>query len=481
MKRALLLIIGLLLAADLAVLLIAPPSPQSGNSWPLILSVARGQGYALCDDSYFPFCKAAGPATAQREPLPVLAFAALALVTGESLWAAALFQVAVHAAIAIAVFRVATMLADRRTALLAAMMWAVYLPAMTLVNSVGGDLLATLFTTLGFALLLDSRQPLGAWLGAGLCFGLAALSRSVIMALTFPLVVASIPWKRLRTGPLRQFVFRDLRGAAVFTIVFLAVLSPWVIRNYLLFDRVVIGTTLVGYNLYRHNAVIQTDDYLRYVGPEEAEAEVKALLARRPNLLGTEDEAQMDRFYRGEALDIITTYPFRYLRLSAYRFFALWFDWGIPEAYGERRSGWDQVMVLQQALLLVAAVVGARKTGPRGGLLAAGILLVVLLHLGVNGRLRFLQVVMPVTVALGAIGVVVIYRWLTVTWSSARRRWEGRSPFPEGEPLGGGVSDQRRREGAQRSGEPVVDAGQHLQRDESRAKTPQSPERGEKG
>jgi len=72
-------------------------------------------------------------------------------------------------------------------------------------------------------------------------------------------------------------------------------LLPWEARNYAAFGRPVVGTTLVGYNLFRHNYMLPTEDYLRFVGPSEAKLAIKALLARRTDLQGTDNEAQDER------------------------------------------------------------------------------------------------------------------------------------------------------------------------------------------
>ena len=58
--------------------------------------MSRGEGYISCKTNYFPFCGPDNQVTAMREPLPVLAFASIALVTNESLLAAAALRAALH-------------------------------------------------------------------------------------------------------------------------------------------------------------------------------------------------------------------------------------------------------------------------------------------------------------------------------------------------------------------------------------------------
>jgi 4-amino-4-deoxy-L-arabinose transferase-like glycosyltransferase len=110
-----------------------------------------------------------------------------------------------------------------------------------------------LFTPLvALALLLvlgaGERGRARDWALAGLVLGLAALTRSIISA--FVPLVALWAW---RTGPsqaagarLRTWVGR----AAALVLAFIAVTTPWMVRNSLLHHRLTWIETSLGYNLY---------------------------------------------------------------------------------------------------------------------------------------------------------------------------------------------------------------------------------------
>jgi hypothetical protein len=184
---------------------------------------------------------------------------------------------------------------------------------------------------------------------------------------------------------------------------------------------VIVGTTLGDYNLYRHNAMLLTDDYLRFVGPDEGRSEVKALLAHRPDLHGTENEAQMDAVYRHEALRIISTAPVRYLCLSAYRFLMLWFDWGVDAAYGRKDTILlDAFMMVQQGALLLLGIIGLLSSNQRAWPLLLSIGVFLLLHMAVIGRLYLLMPVMPLVVVLSALGAIWILQHTPSTWHLKR-------------------------------------------------------------
>src|SRR5438552_6937935 len=116
-----------------------PPALSSGETshwWPVIINVARGQGYAGCFQEYFPFCHAGNQVTASREPLPVLLFAGVARLFGESFRLAGILEIAVNLAVLAVLFCLARDLAGEPSAILAAILWITYLPALKLIPQV---------------------------------------------------------------------------------------------------------------------------------------------------------------------------------------------------------------------------------------------------------------------------------------------------------------------------------------------------------
>jgi hypothetical protein len=183
-------------------------------------------------------------------------------------------------------------------------------------------------------------------------------------------------------------------------------MAPWLIRNQLVLGRPVLGSSLVGYNLYRHNYMIDTTDYLRHVGGKEGLAATEALIRRRTDLSGVENEAQMDRVYREGAVELIRAYPLRYVLLSAYRFLPLWFNWGYPEAYGREPSNMDYAVMVYQGILLILALFGLHRTVWRTWPLWGTILAVSLMYMAVDSRLLYVIPVMPLVISLSAVGAM---------------------------------------------------------------------------
>jgi hypothetical protein len=415
--RAFLLVLLMALVLNTARLWTSPltiESGDTGNWWPVIQNVVRGQGYRACFSNYFPFCRVANQVTAQREPVPVLLFAFVAKLTNESLQAAGGVALALNLLALTAVFTLTYELSDTRVALLAALGWASYPPAIKFIGQVSGELVAAAAVAWGMFFFIRALRTYQTrhWIGAGIGFGLGALSRSVVWGIGLALALSLLVHAYFSLGSNRKSVNARLRPMGLFTMVFVLMVLPWVVRNYIVFGRPVIGTTLAGYNLYRHNYMLPTDDYLHYVGDTEAKEAVQALLVRRSDLRGVENEAQMDEIYREEALRIIKAQPLRYGLLSLYRFGTLWFNWQVKTSYGLNPTLLDDLFIVYHALLLATAILGLRGSWRRTWPLAMSIAVVTLLYMATVSRVRYLVIVMPFVITLSALGTFQIARWL---------------------------------------------------------------------
>jgi hypothetical protein len=409
------LIASLALVINVISLILRPPTtelgqPQLGQTyrwWPLILNLINGRGYLLCIQSYFPFCGPGNEITASLEPVPVFFFGGIALLTHQSLFAAALAEVGIDLVVLLTTFWMTRLLVNTRAALVAALLWAVYIPAIKLVSQISGDLLGACFLTLGIFFFLRASNSQRWWdlFLSGIALGLAIQSRSallvVIPGLWAGLLVEGWTKKRDRWA---RLVKNIQPGIFISAIVFITIL-PWFVRNIIVFKSPVVGTSLTGYVLYRQNYMLGTDDYLRVIGSEEASRVVQSLIARRPDLSRTLNEVQMDGVYRSEAMKIITAYPARYVLLSAYRFLPLWFNWKVNEAYGEQTPPLAYAIMLEQLFLLASALFGMWKMWQRSWPLWMSVVFVSAAYMAVNGQIRYLVPVMPLVISLGMAGL----------------------------------------------------------------------------
>ena len=292
--------------------------------------------------------------------------------------------------------------------LLSATMWALYLPALSLENEITGDLLEGLFVVYGFLkfvyILKQGRTR--DWLAFGLLFGLAVLSRSTALILVSVLGLGYLVDMHVRKRSSAFIPEGWVKKAFVSVTAFALVLSPWVIRNWLTFGEPVVGTTLTGYTLYRHNAIIAKDVPPHYVGPNEGLQLIQELAARRPELMTPLNEAQVNDLFKQEFNRLIKAHPVKYITLSAYRFLPLWFNISVREGYGNKMSIWDYVTIPQQVVLLVAFILGLRERNESIRLIGFSILVYFIAYLAVQGQIRYTIPVASGVIAIGAVGLL---------------------------------------------------------------------------
>ncbi len=397
---------GLLLSTT--IILADPPSMESGSTdswWVIGLNLIHGQGYSLCIPRYFPFCEIGNQTTAAREPVPVLLFALVAKLSNESLWAATAFELLIYLSVLICVYLLTLEWATRRAALIAAFLWTIYLPAVELIPQVSGDLLGAFFVTFGMLFVLRSRKTnrVKDWVIAGAGLGLGILSRSAI--LTIPaILMGGLIVERWRQG--RNLLDIIKPSLILFGAAFLIML-PWIVRNQISLGRPLLGSSLVGYNIFRQSYALTTDNYLHFIDGVDGKIAVQELLVeRKKDLSGMENEAQMDVIYKAEAIKIIRSHPFKYMLSSGYRFFLLWFNWQIPEGYLYLATRRDYTIMGMQVVLMIFAWIGARKgnffrTWPLWG----SLVIISLAYMAVESQLRFLIPVMPLLISLSAVGI----------------------------------------------------------------------------
>ena len=261
-----------------------PPTINSGETdswWIIVRNLIHGNGYSLCLTKYFPFCSAGNQITAMREPVPVLFFAFIAVLSHESLWAAMYAELVIYLVIPVLLFLLTKAWANKRAALIAVFLWAIYPPARDLIPQVSSDLMAALFVTVGIIMTLraENTQRTRDWLLAGLFLGLAVLSRSATLVIVVVIVAGQFLGYLQKKLGTREFYASVISLTAVVVMI----MAPWLTRNQIAFGKPIIGSSLIGYNLYRHNYIISTNDYLRYVAGAEAYQAARKLVADHPD------------------------------------------------------------------------------------------------------------------------------------------------------------------------------------------------------
>ena len=153
----------------------------------------------------------------------------------------------------------------------------------------------TLFTVLLLAALLavvhyEQQRRLGAALVAGVLFGLAALTREVAVLLA----VACVLWWILRAKPGKRGL--AFGHGAVLGAVLVCVVLPWTVRNYSVFDRVVLVSNAAWLNARSGNTLVEPG-WLRPSGG--------ALESFRSTYFSIPDELARADYARSQSLALI--------------------------------------------------------------------------------------------------------------------------------------------------------------------------------
>ena len=267
------------------------------------------------------------------------------------------------------------------------------------------DLPESLFVIFGLLKFVHvvKHNKLIDWLQFGVLFALAALSRTAALSLLFGLGIGYIIFL-FKTNQSSRLLSIDLiQKISISVFAFALLMSPWVVRNYIAFGEPVFSTTLVGYNLYRHNAIIAKDVPPHYVDSEEAYRIIFELVIRRDELLTPINEAQVNRIFQEEAFKIIREHPLKYVKLVVYRFSHLWLNISVKELLLM-----DYVYMVQNIFLLIAFILGLRKNNWVVRIIGCSTIFYLFLYLLVDAQLRYIIPVMPGMIMIGSVGLLSI-------------------------------------------------------------------------
>ncbi len=369
------------------------------GSWTIAQNLVNGKGYSACDRSYFPLCGPNNQLTAMRGPTSVLLMAA-AMMFSTSHISGVVVQGLMYIG-TLWIIYASLKEYDRRAALLAALLWAISIPVIHNIDHDGGDMSAAFFFSAGMFYFQRGRQKGGLlhWLLAGALLSIASQSRAVLLGVSGGLITGLLWERRMR---IRQGFLEFAGPALVCFGAFSAVLAPWVIRNEMVFGTPAVSGTLVGYNVYRMNYILQSDRFVpHYVGPSEAFAAIHNLI-QNSNLKGNENETAMQAFYSESGLRIIRSHLMGYFLLSLYRFLPLWFNVSVSAAYGNSLGLFDAIGIVEQVFLLIAGLTGALVYRKQFWPLILSVVLACGAYMAVDSQLRYLTDVMPAIVMLAA-------------------------------------------------------------------------------
>lgn len=234
-------------------------------------SLTNGDGFSLDGEN----------PTALRTPVYPLFIAVFRIVFGGSLESVILFQTAIDSFSCVLIFFLAMQWLGERASRYCGLFAACYLPMAFWCSYI---LTETIFTFLFLLalLILSRRKNSSHYFFAGLILGLATLTRpnGIIIAaiLTIWIIFSGLSATHKRLS---------VKFAAVYLIGFFLVMAPWVVRNYIAFEKFIPTSTVTGITFY--NSYLYADNGLgfnqlqaqhEYVNSMDSEAERSSELIR---------------------------------------------------------------------------------------------------------------------------------------------------------------------------------------------------------
>lgn len=188
---------------------------------------------------------------------------------------------------------------------------------------------------------LDPRSSLRDWLWFGFLWGIAALlNPSLLLWLPFCGLWLLILQMKASSGS------EALIHALVSGIVFLLVLSPWMIRNYDVFHRFIPLRGNFGVELRLGNSDNALGTWRWWMHPTN-----NVLEMQKYEQMGEVEYVSMKRH---EALDFIKSHPAQFAELCAKRFVYFWY--GLPRAGAEALIESRHIAFLLSSILAFAGV-----------------------------------------------------------------------------------------------------------------------------
>jgi len=278
-------------------------------------AIATGRGFAD------PFDGQTGP-TAWEPPLYPYLIAGVFKIAGVYSQASALILLGINslfsALTCIPIFLIGWRCFSERVAVWTSWMWALLPPVMFWCTRwVWETSLAALLLAVIFWLALEMEELTGAmpWIAFGVLWGVAGLTNTSLVSF----LPASGIWALYRSWKKGR---SSVAGAALASLVFVATIAPWLVRNYETFGKLIFVRSNFGAELRLGNGPGADGTWMQYLHPSQNVIEM-----RRYQQLG---ELAYVAERKREALQFIRADYGRFARLSIKRFIYYW--GGLPRS-----------------------------------------------------------------------------------------------------------------------------------------------------
>ena len=322
-----------------------------------------------------------------------------------------LVQALVGASTVAALYFLTRRIADTRTALIAALILAAYPIHVYWSCRIQPMVIEAFLIVLVTWLVIRSAQEgsIVSLVLAGFFTGMAVLSKSLYQ--TF--IPVWLLWYLYHD---KRKVSRRLTFAALFLVLSVSVVSPWIIRNWLIQGQYVGIVLGGGRSLWYGN----NPDATGTAVTEEGENFISTLNPETIDKLRRMDEVERDEWFKRKAISYIRKHPLRFLSMSIPKLKSLWwFNELVPSSFGAARK-------TAYLFIIVPAFFGILISLPRWRtffmfyLIFGGMSFVYAIY---YGEARFRYVIEPLLIIFSALAIS--RAWAIISCRLAKRGSEG--------------------------------------------------------
>lgn len=313
----------------------------------------------------------------------------------------------------IVIYYIAKTAINRSVGLLSAIVFAVYPPAIWhSINTIWNTTLSTFFVTVLILYSLYTYQRLnnGKSVVCGVLMGLTALTNPVIMAF-YPFFFLWL-YTKLRNSVTNVSVYITL-----IIISFIVTLSPWLVRNYMVFGKFILVKSTLGVELRLGNNPNATGSFAMEGGNA-----LHPTLSKKEMILFNElKEIGYVKYSSREAWNFIYKNPLKVLMLTANRFSLFWLgdllkenNWMGNISNVDRLSVFKKVLCVLPVPFLLFGIVMAWKNRIDISIFLYLLLSFPLIYYVTHVANRYRHPIEPFFVIIGAYGIVASFERLNI-------------------------------------------------------------------
>jgi 4-amino-4-deoxy-L-arabinose transferase-like glycosyltransferase len=352
-----------------------------------------------------------GIPTVLRPPLTPIFFTGIIWLLGDHTLAVAFANWLVDAATCLILYFISLeIFQNKQVAVIAALLFVFYIPEIYYSwQAISEPLFSFLLAAFVWSFLRSVRFPSESkFILTGFLLGLVALTRSTMLYF-LPIALIIIAWL------LRNYGKQTLKWASLFSVSFMVCITPWIFRNYLIFNELIPGDSNFGRTLYHSTFALDKPDFLQYHSSTEGSASLKKLFLVRYGVDYHDlPEPQFDQLATAEALQIIQQYPDRYGILFIVQFFRMWYFIEGPRAMFSYPVLLGHIILLGFSALTFLPY--DTKRMPQAVFLVVLVLFINAGSAAVRTNVRYIVPVAPYLMVFAAFNTTKIVNFLSTTW-----------------------------------------------------------------